>query len=111
MKTLNKITTIAIIAISSLTITTATNSGPVLAEKLEAPVEVKQTLQKRALTWIEGQWSIENNQYVWTVGHWEVKRAGYVFISGEWNKTSKGWTWTEGYWKQIDMHKWMNLYA
>ena len=111
MKTLNKITTIVIIAISSLTITTAANSGPILSEKLEAPVEVKQTLQKRALTWIEGQWSIENNQYVWTVGHWEVKRAGYVFISGEWNKTSKGWTWTEGYWKQIDMHKWMNLYA
>ena len=112
MKNFNQILAIGIIVLGSLTISTAQNQGPVLAEKLDAPEQlVKQTLQKRALTWIEGQWEIQNNQYIWVSGHWKTKKIGYVFINGKWDKSSKGWTWTEGYWKQIDMHKWMNLYA
>ena len=47
-----------------MTISTAQNQGPVLAQKLETPEKiVKQTLQDRALIWIDGQWKIENNQY------------------------------------------------
>ena len=73
-----------------MSISTAQNQGPVLAEKLEIPEEiVKQTLQKRSLMWIEGQWEIENNQYIWVSGHWATKKIGYVFVNGKWTKTRK----------------------
>ena len=112
MKNLNQIVAIGIIVLSSMTISSAQNQGPVLAEKLDAPeLIVKQTLQKRAVIWIDGQWKVENNQYVWVSGHWEAKKVGYVFVSGEWTKKSSGWAWTEGYWKKINMKKWMNIYA
>ena len=76
-----------------------------MAEKLEKPEKiVKQTLQKRALIWIDGQWKIEDNQYSWVSGHWETKKIGYIFINGEWDKTSKVWVWKEGYWKKIDIN-------
>ena len=103
---------IGIIVLCSMSISTAQNQGPVLAEKLEIPEKiVKQTLQKRSLMWIEGQWKVENNQYIWVSGHWATKKIGYVFVNGKWSQNSKGWMWTEGYWKQIELNKWMNLYA
>ena len=112
MKNFNQIIAAGIIVLSSMTISNAQNQGPVLAEKLESPEKiVKQTLQKRSLTWIEGQWKVENNQYIWVSGHWATKKIGYVFVNGKWTKNSKGWMWTEGYWKQIALNKWMNLYA
>ena len=112
MKNFNQIVAIGIIVLSSMTISNAQTQGPVLAEKLEMPEKlVKQTLQKRALIWIDGQWKIENSQYKWVSAHWEAKKIGYVFINGKWSKSSKGWTWIDGYWKEIDLHKWMNLYA
>ena len=86
--------------------------GPLLTEKLLNPVKTeKQTLQKRAFTWIEGQWEIVNNQYKWKDGHWTPKKVGYVFVNGEWNKSKKGWIWTDGYWKKININKWINLYG
>ena len=86
--------------------------GPFLENKLKKPNnEEKQTLQKRAFIWIEGQWKIEKNKYVWQKGYWERKRIGYVFINGSWIKKSKGWTWSQGYWKKIDLSKWMALYS
>ena len=112
MKNLTQTVAIGIIVLSSMTISNAQNQGPVLAEKLEVPEQiVKQTLQKRAYIWIDGQWKIENNEYIWVSGHWETKKIGYVFINGKWTKKSKGWTWTEGYWKKVDINKWLSLYA
>ena len=106
MKNFNQIVAIGIIVLCSMSISTAQNQGPVLAEKLEMPEKiVKQTLQKRSLMWIEGQWTIENNQYIWVSGHWATKKIGYVFINGQWSKKSKGWTWTNGYWKKININK------
>ena len=112
MKNLNQLVAIGIIVLSSMTISNAQNQGPVLAEKLETPEKiVKQTLQKRALIWIDGQWKIDNNKYVWVSGHWKTKKIGYVFVNGQWSENNRGWTWTEGYWKTIDLNKWMILYA
>ena len=112
MKNFTQIAVIGIIVLCAVSISTAQNQGPVLAEKLEIPEKiVKQTLQKRSLMWIEGQWKVENNQYIWVSGHWATKKIGYVFVNGKWNQNSKGWMWTEGYWKQIELNKWMNLYA
>ena len=112
MKNLTQTVAIGIIVLSSMTISNAQNQGPVLAEKLEVPEQiVKQTLQKRAYIWIDGQWKIENNEQIWVTGHWETKKIGYVFINGKWTKKSKGWTWTEGYWKKVDINKWLSLYA
>ena len=112
MKNFNQIIAAGIIVLSSMTISNAQTQGPVLAEKLEMPEKlVKQTLQKRSLIWIDGQWKIENNQYIWVSGHWETKKIGYIFINGKWEQTSKGWVWEEGYWKKIDFNKWMSLYA
>jgi hypothetical protein len=109
---LNQIVALGIIVLSFMSISNAQTQGPILAEKLEMPEKiVKQTLQKRALIWIDGQWKIEDNQYIWVSGHWETKKIGYIFINGEWKKTSKGWIWTEGFWKKIDINKWMTLYA
>ena len=112
MKNINQIIAVGIIVLSSITISNAQTEGPILAEKLEAPeIIVKQTLQKRAYIWIDGQWEVQNDKYIWVSGHWETKKIGYVFVSGKWTKKSKGWTWTNGYWKKIDMNKWLNLYA
>ena len=112
MKNFNQIIAVGIIVLSSMSISNAQNQGPVLAQKLEAPETiVKQTLQKRALIWIDGQWKIDNNKYVWVSGHWETKKIGYVFVNGQWTENNRGWTWTEGYWKAIDLNKWMILYA
>ncbi len=112
MNNFNQIIALGIIVLSSISISNAQNQGPVLAQKLEAPETiVKQTLQKRALIWIDGQWKVENNQYIWVSGHWENKKVGYVFINGKWTKNSKGWVWTDGYWKQIDINKWISLHA
>ena len=112
MKNLNLIIAAGIIVLSSMTISNAQNQGPILAEKLDAPEKlVKQTLQKRALIWIDGQWKVESGEYIWVSGHWETKKIGYVFVNGKWTKKSKGWVWTDGYWKKIDLNKWMNLYA
>ena len=112
MKNFTQFVAIGIIVLSTMSILNAQNQGPVLAEKLEMPEKiVKQTLQKRALTWIEGQWKIENNTYIWVSGHWENKKIGYVFINGKWEKNSKGWIWTEGYWKKIELNKWMNIHG
>jgi len=111
-KKFTRIVAVGIIVLGSMTISNAQNEGPILAEKLEMPEKlVKQTLQKRSLIWIDGQWKIENNKYIWVSGHWEAKKIGYVFINGKWIKKSKGWMWTDGYWKKIDLNKWMNLYA
>ena len=107
-----QIVAVGIIVLGFMSISNAQTQGPVLAEKLEMPEKfVKQTLQQRALVWIDGQWKIENNQYNWVSGHWETKKIGYIFINGEWEKKSKGWVWKEGYWKKIDINKWMTLYA
>ena len=112
MKNFTQTVAIGIIVLGSMTISNAQTQGPVLAEKLEMPEKlVKQTLQKRSLIWIDGQWKVENNKYIWVSGHWETKRIGYVFIDGKWKKTSKGWVWTDGYWKKIDLNKWMTLFA
>ena len=112
MKNLNLIIAVGIIVLSSMTISNAQTQGPILAEKLDAPEKlVKQTLQKRALIWIDGQWKVESGEYIWVSGHWETKKIGYVFVNGKWTKKSKGWVWTDGYWKKIDLNKWMNLYA
>ena len=112
MNNFNQIIALGIIVLSSISISNAQNQGPVLAQKLEAPETiVKQTLQKRALFWIDGQWKIDNNKYVWVSGHWETKKIGYVFVNGQWSENNRGWTWTEGYWKAIDLNKWMILYA
>ena len=112
MKNFNQIVAIGIIVLCSMSISTAQTQGPVLAEKLEMPEQnVKQTLQKRSLIWIDGQWKVENNKYIWVSGHWKTKKIGYVFVNGKWNKSSKGWVWTDGYWKEIELNKWMNLYA
>ena len=82
MKNFTQIAVIGIIVLCAVSISTAQNTGPVLAEKLEAPETiVKHTLQKRALIWIDGQWKIESNQYIWVSGHWENKKIGYVFAS------------------------------
>jgi hypothetical protein len=112
MRKFNQILAIGIIVLGSTTISQAQNISPILANKLDAPEPfVKQSLQKRALTWIDGQWKIENDKYIWVSGNWAKKKIGYVFINGEWEKSSKGWTWKEGYWKQVSMNTWMNLYA
>ena len=85
--------------------------GPLVKQKLIAPTkEKKQTLQKRTLTWIEGQWEIVNNKYEWIPAHWTKKRIGYVFVSGKWIEKNNGWRWKEGYWKKISLNKWMSLY-
>ena len=112
MKNINQIIAAGIIVLSSITISNAQTEGPILADKLEAPETiVKQTLQKRAFIWIDGQWEMQNDKYIWVSGHWESKKIGYIFINGEWTKTSKGWVWKEGYWKKIDINKWMTLFA
>ena len=112
MKNLTNIVAIGIIVLSSMTISNAQTQGPILAQKLDAPEKlVKQTLQKRALIWIDGQWTVESGEYIWVSGHWENKKIGYVFVNGQWTKKSKGWVWTDGYWKKIDLNKWMNLYS
>ena len=93
-------------------ITLASSNGPVVLEKLTPPeTNKRQTLQKRAFIWIEGQWEIINNNYSWKTGHWIQKRVGYVFIDGEWEKKSKGWSWKEGYWKKIQLSKWYSLHS
>ena len=112
MKKFNQILIVFIIALSSSTISKAQNVGPILVNKLDAPEQLaKQGIQKRALTWIDGQWKVENDKYIWVSGHWTNKKMGYVFINGTWDKSSRGWAWEEGYWKKINMSKWMNIYA
>jgi len=112
MKKLYQILALGTIVLSSATISNAQNIGPILSDKLDAPETiVKQNLQKRTLTWIDGQWKIENNQYKWVSGHWTNKKMGYVFINGKWKESAKGWAWKEGYWKKIELSKWMTLYA
>ena len=107
-----KITILLIVLLFVNTDLFAQKQGPYLKDKLEKPGnEIKQTLQKRALVWIDGQWKIDENKYVWQKGYWENKRIGYVFINGSWLKKSSGWTWIEGYWKKIDINKWMTLYS
>ena len=70
MKNLNLIIAAGIIVLSSMTISNAQTQGPILAEKLDAPEKlVKQTLQKRALIWIDGQWKVESGEYIWVSGH------------------------------------------
>ena len=112
MKKFNQILAIGIIVLGSANISQAQNVGPILANKLDAPEQLaKQSIQKRALTWIDGQWEIKNDKYIWVSGHWANKKIGYVFINGVWEKSSKGWRWKEGYWKQVSMNTWTNLYA
>ena len=112
MKNFYQLVAIGIIVLCSISITTAQNQGPALAEKLEEPeTKIKQNLKKRALTWIEGQWKIENNKYIWVSGHWTAKKVGYVFVDGKWKKKSQGWVWTEGYWKEIDLDQWIKIYG
>ena len=90
----------------------ASSKGPFLINKLAPPEKNQiQTLQKRSLIWIEGQWKTKNNEYQWESGHWINKRIGYVYINGQWNKSNKGWQWEDGYWKEIDINKWINLYS
>lgn len=90
----------------------AQQQGPIVAEKLIAPVEkIKQTLQKRSFFWIEGQWNIKQGQYVWVDGHWIKKKVGFIFVNGKWVKKSNGWSWEQGYWKKIDINKWKVLYS
>ena len=85
--------------------------GPVLVNKLTPPETNNiQTLQKRALLWIEGQWQTINNNYKWIPGHWTPKKIGYIFINGKWHKSNKGWQWKDGYWKKIDINNWLTLY-
>tara|TARA_B100000530_G_C15705824_1_gene387909 strand:+ start:301 stop:627 length:327 start_codon:yes stop_codon:yes gene_type:complete len=106
---MKKIFLITIVMIS-VTLLEAKNNGPILPTKLIAPEKnEKQTLQKRAFVWIEGQWKIINDKYEWKSGHWEEKRVGYVFVDGKWEKKSKGWAWKEGYWKKINLSKWYSL--
>jgi hypothetical protein len=112
MRKFNQILAIGIIVLVATTISQAQNIGPILANKLDAPEQLtKQSVEKRALTWIDGQWKIENDKYIWVSGNWANKKIGYVFINGAWEKSSKGWTWKEGHWKQVSMSKWMNIYA
>ena len=86
-------------------------NGPIIKQKLSNPdKEIKQTLQKRAFTWITGQWKFVNNKYEWIPAHWTQKKMGYVFIGGKWIQKNNGWIWQEGYWKKINMKKWMILY-
>ena len=88
----------------------AKTNGPVLLEKLTPPeLNKRQTLQKRAFTWIKGQWKIVNDKYEWNSGHWAEKRVGYVFVDGKWEKKSQGWSWKDGYWKKIELSKWYSL--
>ena len=62
MKKFTRIVAVGIIVLGSMTISNAQTEGPILAEKLEAPETiVKQTLQKRALIWIDGQWEVQND--------------------------------------------------
>ena len=54
----------------------AKTNGPVLLEKLTPPeLNKRQTLQKRAFTWIKGQWKIVNDKYEWNSGHWAEKKS------------------------------------
>tara|TARA_B100000427_G_scaffold324620_1_gene330066 strand:- start:436 stop:759 length:324 start_codon:yes stop_codon:yes gene_type:complete len=86
--------------------------GPFLQEKLSPPEKnITQTLQKRSLTWIEGQWVTVDNKYKWKPGHWTSKKIGHVFINGKWSKSNKGWQWKDGYWKKININTWINLYS
>ena len=108
-KEMKKIFLIAIL-IALTGFTQARANGPVLSEKLRAPEKnERQTLQKRAFVWIEGQWEVVNDKYEWKSGHWAEKRVGYVFVNGTWEKKGKGWLWKEGYWKKIDISKWYSL--
>jgi hypothetical protein len=108
-KEMKKIFLIAIL-IAMTGFTQASANGPVLSEKLRAPEKnERQTLQKRAFVWIEGQWEVVNDKYKWKSGHWAEKRVGYVFVNGTWEKKGKGWLWKEGYWKKIDISKWYSL--
>ena len=69
MKNFTQLVAVGIIVLSTITISNAQNQGPILAEKLEAPEQlIKQTLQKRALIWIDGQWETINNKYKWKAG-------------------------------------------
>ena len=86
--------------------------GPVLDKKLSPPETIEtQTLQKRGLVWIKGQWQTINNKYEWKSGHWTNKKIGYVFIDGSWIESAKGWKWQDGYWKKINLNKWMSIYS
>ena len=86
--------------------------GPFMQEKLSPPEKnIVQTLQKRSLTWIEGQWITVDGNYNWQTGHWTEKKIGYVFINGKWSKSNKGWQWQDGYWKKININKWITLYS
>ena len=106
-----KITTL-IIMILLINTPIAKAEGPFIQEKLAPPEKnISQTLQKRALIWIDGQWETVDSQYKWKSGHWTEKKIGYVFIDGEWNKSKQGWQWKDGYWKKIDINKWINLYS
>jgi len=90
----------------------ANSKGPFLLNKLTPPEKNHiQTLQKRSLIWIEGQWETINNKYQWKSGHWTNKKSGHVYVNGRWNKSNKGWQWEDGYWKKIDINKWINLYS
>tara|TARA_A100001011_G_C14214261_1_gene801291 strand:- start:425 stop:757 length:333 start_codon:yes stop_codon:yes gene_type:complete len=84
----------------------------VVLEKLTPPTKVvKQTLQKRAFIWIQGQWNIIEDRYVWRDGYWTPKKKGYVFVNGKWQSHKKGWVWNQGYWKKIDLKKWNSIYS
>ena len=96
-----------LILINSITVKA---NGPTLKNKLTPPEKhVIQTLQKRGLTWIQGQWETINNNYQWKSGHWTEKKIGYIFINGRWEKSKNGWKWQDGYWRKININKWMSL--
>ena len=80
-------------------------AGPILIKKLVPPeINEPQTLQKRAATWIEGQWVTVNNQYEWISGYWTPKKIGYVFVNGEWYQSSKGWQWKDAVVSHAQQH-------
>tara|TARA_B100000902_G_scaffold389625_1_gene437109 strand:+ start:730 stop:1053 length:324 start_codon:yes stop_codon:yes gene_type:complete len=86
--------------------------GPIISQKLETPEKIiKQYIQKRTQTWIEGQWKVENNNYIWMSGHWVQKRIGYHFINGKWMQKENGWAWLNGYWEAVSIKKWKILYS
>ena len=91
------------------TVLLSQSGGPVVKNIIDAPINYKQTIQKRSHIWIKGQWEIINNQYNWKEGYWAVKKPGFVFVDGYWKKHKNGWQWILGYWKEIDINKWISL--
>ena len=112
MKNFTQIAVIGIIVLCAVSISTAIkNTGPVLAEKLEAPEQiVKQTLQKRALIWIDGQWKIEKT--INTSGSADTgkqkKLATYLLMANG-SKHLKDGCGKKDIGKKIDFNKWMSL--